>query len=296
VEPVVEDIHILSLRSKGRCIAWLRFSDVPARNAFILNVRPLIQLPKRQPSVEHLFGEGLKQWLTRRMVGMRSVITLCCNGSSIAITHRRGRRVSFSTTATSKVQQRVRTNSNEVVVPPLNFAVLKQSNNEKQCTDSDKVVVPVLNFASLKQNDDIGDFEKEHKRHASGTLDTIDTINEGDESASSASSDGSWCTGSFCAMSNAEGTTAKTFAMSEACGSYVADGNSLETGLTPSFIAMTEGGDSFYAMTEGCNSFATTGNSFCAMFDKFQQQHTKLELASEDPWDVELRLLDYHFF
>jgi hypothetical protein len=190
-----------------------------------------------------------------------------------------------------------RTSSNEVVVPPLDFAVLKQSNDKRQCMDSDKVVVPVLNLAFLKQsNDDIGDFEKVYKRHASGTLDTIDTINEGDDSASSASSDGSWCTGSFCAMSNAEGTTAKTFAMSEACGSYVADGNSLETGLTPSFIAMTEGGDSFYAMTEGCNSFATTGNSFCAMFDKFQQQHTKLELASEDPWDVELRLLDYHFF
>lgn len=211
---------------------------------------------------------------------------------------------------------RVDTPRDKVAVPALNFAALKHSGEKKPTasqriagagftvTNSNKVAVPRLNLAILKSSSDdfeendenIADFKKEYKSLHSGTLETMDTldaISEGNENASIVSSDSSWCTGSF-AMSQKEGAT-KTFAMSEACGSFVTKGSSPEAGRTPSFFAMTDGGNSFYALTEGINSFVTKGSSFCAMFDKFQQQYTKLNKVPEDPWAAELQLLDYHF-
>jgi hypothetical protein len=43
VEPIVEDIRIVTLRKGRHLVAWLKFEDVSARNKFILKARPMIR-------------------------------------------------------------------------------------------------------------------------------------------------------------------------------------------------------------------------------------------------------------
>jgi hypothetical protein len=58
VEPIVEDIRIVTLRKDRQIIAWLKFIDVAARNKFILGARPVIRSPDT-------YGGNMSPWSSK---------------------------------------------------------------------------------------------------------------------------------------------------------------------------------------------------------------------------------------